>query len=174
MSSYLTRDKLMHFLEQLGARARTRGACYLTGGACALLQGWRETTVDVDLKFEPEPQGVFDAIPELKRSLEINVELASPDDFVPVPTNWKENSPFIGQFGNLSVYHFDFTAQAISKLERGHPKDLIDVRAMISRGLTSKQRVLDMVQMVLPMIRRYPAIDEDTFARRIEEFFKGT
>jgi hypothetical protein len=45
--------------------------------------GWRDSTIDVDLSFDPEPDGVFDAIPALKRELSINVELASPLDFIP-------------------------------------------------------------------------------------------
>jgi hypothetical protein len=48
----LTREKLLRFLERLGARARTPGACFITGGGSALLVGWRETTIDLDLTFE--------------------------------------------------------------------------------------------------------------------------
>lgn len=172
MDNLLTREKLVAFLSQLGGKARSRGACYLTGGASALLVGWRETTLDVDLKFDPEPLGVFDAIPELKKSLQINVELASPDDFIPVPADWKSNSPFVGQYGELSVYHFDFTAQALSKIERGHPKDLLDVREMLRRGLTSKDQLFTMLQAIRPLVRRYPAIDEETFVSRIESFVR--
>ena len=119
MDHLLDKQKLIEFLTQLGRRAGAKGACYLTGGASALLVGWRATTLDVDLKFDPEPPGVFDAIAELKKSLQINVELASPDDFIPVPQDWKNQSPFVGQYGDLSVYHFDFTAQALSKIEKG-------------------------------------------------------
>jgi hypothetical protein len=32
------------------------------GGATAVLFGWRNTTVDVDLKLEPEPAGVLEAL----------------------------------------------------------------------------------------------------------------
>jgi hypothetical protein len=36
----------------LGEAAARDGTCYLTGGATAVLLGWRETTLDVDLKLE--------------------------------------------------------------------------------------------------------------------------
>lgn len=72
MREKLTRPKLHAFLERLGAQARTPGACYLTGGACALLEGWRETTIDVDLKFDPVPAGVFEAIPRLMQELVVD------------------------------------------------------------------------------------------------------
>jgi len=172
MDNLLDMQKLDEFLSQLGQRARSKGACYLAGGASALLMGWRETTLDVDLKFDPEPAGVFDAIAELKNSLQINVELASPDDFIPVTPDWKNRSPFVGQYGDLSAYHFDFTAQALSKIERGHPKDLLDAREMLRRGLTSKPLLTTMLLAVRPLLKRYPALHEDDFVRRIEAFLR--
>ena len=44
---------------------------------------WRETTIDLDLTFDPEPAGVFEAIPALKRELQVHVELAASSDFRP-------------------------------------------------------------------------------------------
>jgi hypothetical protein len=45
---------------------------YLTGGSTAVIEGWRATTIDVDLRFEPEQdellRELYDAIePELYR-----------------------------------------------------------------------------------------------------------
>jgi hypothetical protein len=53
----LTKGKLLDFLGRLGASARNPGACFITGGGSAVLLGWRDTTIDVDLKFDPEPAG---------------------------------------------------------------------------------------------------------------------
>lgn len=53
----LTKEKLLEFLGHLGAEAKTPGVCFITGGTCAILLGWRETTIDVDFKFDPEPAG---------------------------------------------------------------------------------------------------------------------
>ena len=38
------------------------GRVYLVGGASALLEGWRRSTVDVDLRLDPEPRGAFEAM----------------------------------------------------------------------------------------------------------------
>lgn len=38
---------------ELGRVARAPVRIYLTGGSTAVLEGWRESTVDVDLRFEP-------------------------------------------------------------------------------------------------------------------------
>lgn len=67
-------------IRAFGREARGPGSVYLTGGATAVLEGWRKTTVDVDLKFDPEPPGAFEAILRIKNELDINVELASPDE----------------------------------------------------------------------------------------------
>lgn len=37
-------------MRRLGGAARSPGRIYLVGGSSAVLVGWRETTVDVDLK----------------------------------------------------------------------------------------------------------------------------
>ena len=69
--------KLMTFMAELGNRVRGSGRIYFAGGATALLHGWRSTTIDVDLKPDPEPPGLFEALAVLKDELDINVELAS-------------------------------------------------------------------------------------------------
>ena len=39
--------------------------------------------MDMDIKADPEPAGFYETLPKLKESLQINIELASPDLFVP-------------------------------------------------------------------------------------------
>lgn len=66
--------KVRALIEEIGRRAKGAGNVYFTGGATAVLEGWRATTVDIDLKLDPEPAGIFQAIADLKEELEINVE----------------------------------------------------------------------------------------------------
>ena len=70
-------------MQELAKAAKSPGKVYFTGGATALLLGFREQTIDIDLKLDPEPKGAFEAIAVLKDQLNLNVELASPDDFIP-------------------------------------------------------------------------------------------
>lgn len=61
-------EKVRSLMRLLGRTARSEGTIYLVGGASAVLVGWRETTVDIDMKLDPEPRGVFEAIePQLPR-----------------------------------------------------------------------------------------------------------
>src|ERR1051325_4804685 len=95
MRRNVTSAKLEEFMQRLGRGAKSGGVVYITGGATALMLGMREQTVDIDIKLDPEPKGAFEAIAELKDSLEVNVELASPDQFIPPLPGWKERSPLI-------------------------------------------------------------------------------
>jgi len=112
---------------ELGRVARAPVVIYLTGGSTAVLEGWRETTVDVDLRFEPEAEELMRALPDLKERLGINIELASPPDFIPELPGWRERSPLLFSEGLVSFHHFDPYSQALSKIERGFKHDLSDL-----------------------------------------------
>src|SRR5262245_59033635 len=64
--------RIHELMRALGAEAVEPGQAFLAGGATAVLLGWRETTVDVDLKLVPDQDRVLRAIPALKESLELN------------------------------------------------------------------------------------------------------
>ena len=153
------REKIEAFMSALAARVGSPGRIYFTGGGTAVLFGWRATTIDLDLKAEPEPQGFFEAIAELKETVDLNLELASPDDFIPALPNWRERSIFIARRRELDFYHYDLYAQALAKMERGHERDLADVRAMSELGLIKYERLLQLFGAIEPELIRYPAID---------------
>ena len=136
-----TAKKVCQLLRRLGEEAQGPGRVYLVGGASAVLVGWRETTVDVDLKLAPEPPGVFEAIARAKEALDMNVELAAPDDFIPPLPGWQERSPHLAQHGQVAFFHYDFYAQALAKIERAHQLDWADVRAMSERGLIEPRQL---------------------------------
>ncbi len=59
-------DSVRQFVQALGRACTGAGCVYLVGGATAVLLGWRNTTVDIDLKLDPEPEGAF-ALSRLER-----------------------------------------------------------------------------------------------------------
>lgn len=154
----------------LGHRVRSSGAIFLTGGATALLFKWRETTIDVDIKPDPEPAGLFEAIAALKDELDLNVELASPDQFIPAIPGWRERSLFIARHGRVDFFHYDPYGQALSKLQRRHERDLQDVRAMVRDGLVRVDRLPEMFAQIEPHLIRYPAVDPASFRAAVMEF----
>jgi hypothetical protein len=155
----------------LGSSADEDGACYLTGGATAVLLGWRPSTIDVDIRLVPEAERLLRAIQELKDELRINVELASPAEFIPVPSGWEDRGVYVGREGRLTFYHFDLLAQALAKLERAHTQDLEDVEAMLARDLVDPARALSYFEEIEPDLYRFPAIEPRAFRRRVEEAF---
>jgi hypothetical protein len=167
-------ERIRRFMAALGAEADEDGAAYLTGGSTAVLVGWRASTIDVDLELVPESDRLLRAVQRLKDELRINVELASPAHFVPVPPGWEARSVFITREGRLSFYHFDPYAQAISKVERGHAQDLEDVGALIGHGLVDPRIALSYYERVEPELYRYPAIDAASLRERVREAFGGS
>jgi len=141
---------------------------YLTGGSTAVLEGWREATIDVDLRFEPEADELLRALPALKERLAVNIELVSPPDFIPELPDWRERSPLLFREGAVDVHHFDLYSQALSKIERGFEQDLEDVRSMIARDLVEPSRLRALYEKIEPELYRYPAIDPPALKRKLE------
>ena len=165
-------DRIRRFMRGLSREAAAPARVYFTGGATAVLYAWRDATIDVDIKIVPEHDRLFRAIADLKESLQINVELAAPADFIPVPSGWEERSPFIAQEGPLGFHHFDLYAQALAKAERGHAQDLHDIREMLARGLVEVGKAVEYFGQIEPYLYRYPAIDPQTFRRAVEQMFR--
>lgn len=173
MRAETTKAKLERFLSALGQRVRGPGVVYLTGGATALLHGWRTMTIDVDLKADPEPAGLFEALAALKDELDINIELASPDQFIPPLPGWRERGVFIAAHGPVHYFHYDLYSQALSKLQRRHERDLRDVRAMLRDGLIRLDRLQELFTQIEPQLIRYPGVDAASFRAAVEDFCRG-
>lgn len=163
--------RVREFMRMLGRAADREADAYFTGGATAVLVGWRPTTIDVDIRIEPELDSLLRAIPQIKDELRINVELASPAEFIPVPDGWKERSISIGREAKVAFHHFDPYAQALAKLERAHDRDLVDVKALVEAGLVEAAQALDLFGEIEPELYRFPAIDPTAFRRSVEEAF---
>ncbi len=162
--------RLHDFMRALGREAAEEGRVYLTGGATAVLIGWRATTIDVDMRIVPESDDVLRCLPRLKEELRINVELAWPEQFVPALSGWEDRSPRIVREGRLSFHHYDFYSQALSKLERGHRQDLDDVSEMRRRDLVKPDELLRLYGAVEAQLYRYPAVNPATLRSAVESF----
>lgn len=156
-------DSIERFMKALGRAGRANARIYFVGGVTAVLLGWRESTIDIDLKLVPAANEILKALPDLKERLQVNVELASPDDFIPPVPGWEERSSFIAREGGIDFFHYDFYAQALAKIERCHNTDLLDVHQMIHRGLIEPSRLLEYFSRIEDQLYKYPAIDGTSF-----------
>jgi hypothetical protein len=155
-------------MRAIGDAARAPLQVYLVGGATAVVEGWRQATIDIDLALGPGHDAVLRAIPAIKEALDVNVELASPEDFIPVKPGWQERSPFVAQEGKVTFRHFDLYAQALAKIERGHETDRADVAQLLSRQLVDRVRLLEYFHAIEPELYRFPAIDPASFRQAVE------
>ena len=127
MRRLATAERIRAFLSGLGRAASEPSSAYLTGGSTAVLLGWRESTIDVDLKLVPDSGSLLRAIPTQKE-----------------------------------------------ELERGHVRDLEDVKAMLDRGLVERTALLAFLDAIEDELYRFPAIDPPSFRRAVEAVALGT
>ncbi len=163
-------DHVRRFMRDFGRACAAPARIYLTGGASAVLMGWRASTIDLDLKIVSADDSALRALPRLKEALRLNVELAAPDQFIPSLPGWETRSAFIADEGRASYYHYDFYSQALAKIERSHRLDLEDVRMMTERGLVEAGKLRELFGKIEPELFRYPAVDAKAFRASLERF----
>ena len=128
------RARIEFFLRRLGERFRRPARLYLVGGTTMVYEGFREQSLDIDLTMDvpsADHAELIQAIRALKDELALNVEEASPGEFIPLPNGYRERAQFIGRFGSVDVFHFDLYSTALSKIARGTEEDLNDVVALL-------------------------------------------
>ncbi|MGJ8723003.1 MAG: DUF6036 family nucleotidyltransferase [Roseibacillus sp.] len=174
MREPLNKIRLLELMSALGQKLNSPGRIYVTGGATALLHGWREMTIDLDLKAEPEPPRFYEVIAELKNSLQANLELASPDQFLPPLPGWESRSLYHDQFGKTDFYHYDPYGQVLSKIERNHTRDQHDVQCFLRDGLVELGRLKELFLEVKSDCIRYPAIDAEDLENRLNDLIANS
>ncbi|MYH63264.1 MAG: hypothetical protein F4148_16415 [Caldilineaceae bacterium SB0675_bin_29] len=131
------RQGIERFLQSLGTRFTKPGRLYLVGGTTMVYEGLRQQKLDITISFEVDDRvhsAFVAAVRDLKERLSLNIEEASPADFIPLPSGYRERSPFIGRYGQLDVFHFDLYSTALSKIERGTESDFDDVLSLLRSG----------------------------------------
>ncbi|MBI2922904.1 MAG: hypothetical protein HYY18_17760 [Planctomycetes bacterium] len=164
-------ERIRAFMESVGRDCQKPARVYFTGGACAVLLGWRQATLDVDIRIEADSDAVFQLLPKIKEALHLNVELASPSDFIPELPGWRDRCVFVAREGRVDFFHYDFYAQALAKTERGHTMDLQDVGSMIRSGLVEPPKAMELFARIEPDLPRYPALDPSSFRKAVEKMF---
>ena len=164
------RRRIEQFLTALGSRFKRAGRVYLVGGTTLVWEGLRAQTIDIDLTYDvlSEDAGDFaQVIQVLKRELDINVEEASPGDFIPLPAGYRERSLFIGRYGLLDVFHFDLYSTALSKIERGREEDLSDVLILLKDGRIDMDQLGANFKEILPRVETHSLKgDPEEFGRK--------
>ncbi|MEO8196300.1 MAG: DUF6036 family nucleotidyltransferase [Thermoanaerobaculia bacterium] len=174
MRRLVDRANLDALLRELGRHAEAPTRLFLVGGSSALLHGWRSSTIDVDIRIEPDSGAVARAIPQVKERLAMSIELASPLDFLPPLPGWRDRCRFLRQEGKLAIFEFDFYSQALAKIERGFETDLADVRSMIGEGLVEPKQLQSLFSEIAGEFFRFPAVDVRALAADLARAMAST
>lgn len=145
---------------------------FFVGGGTAVLEGWRESTIDADLYTSDDR--VFRDIQGIKERLEMNIELARPEDFVPPLAGSDDRHVFIETVGKVSFYHYDPYAQLLSKVVRGFHRDMLDAGKFIASGMVDAGKFRSLVRGIPDRAyARYPALSRGAIHDAVEHFLSG-
>ncbi len=161
-----------NFLERLGSCFRHKAQLYLVGGASLLLAGGKTSTFDIDIHFDvtPEVHAEFiRCLRQVRRELRVPIEEVSPGEFIPLPAGYVNRHQFVGRYGPIEVFHFDFYAVALSKIHRGNEKDFADVINMIHGQLIDFTTLEALFEELLPRYDSYGLkADPELFQRKFD------
>ena len=148
-------------LTALGKAYRKQGRIYLAGGAALVHMGLRSgSTLDIDVVIETTNEDeMVTAIRRLVEQMQINIEFASPADFIPVPAQWMEHSRYIGRYGQIDAFYYDFYSLALSKISRGSDRDLIDDKLLVQQQLITLEELDAAYKEVSPRVGKRPYIN---------------
>ena len=163
-------DDLMH--EIAGSyRARRAARVFIVGGGTAVHSGWRNSTIDAGLYSDDA--GVFDDIQSMKERLQLNIEFARPENFVPALRGSEARHLFIKTIGKVSFLHYDPYAQMLSKVVRGFRQDLLDARNFLSSGMVDPVHFRSLVYSIPEMeFQKYPALSRDAVLEAVDDFLE--
>jgi len=170
----LTREALRELMQELSRTAPPDESfrVYLVGGGTAVAAGWRNATIDADLHADDE--AVFRDIQGIKERLELNIEFARPEHYVP-PLDGSENRHvFVDRAGDVEFYHYDPYAQLLSKVVRGFRKDLLDAERFVTSGMVDPERFRELVEGIPDTAyARYPNLSRPAVEEAVEDFLSA-
>jgi hypothetical protein len=158
-------------MKELAQSAPRRGAyrVYFVGGGTAVYLGWRRSSIDVDLFSDQDV--IFRDIQRIKERLNINIEFARPEDFVPPLAGTADRHMFIEKVGAITFYHYDPYAQLFSKVVRGFARDLDDAHKFVSSGTVDPAQFRALVAKIPnAAYARYPSLSRKGVEGAVDRF----
>ena len=171
MRNRLTRESLLALMRGLARSANPKQhyRVYLVGGGTAVLAGWRESSIDADLYARQDE--IFRDVQKIKDRLNLNIEFARPEDFVPPLEESETRHVLVETVGGVSFYHYDPYAQLLSKVVRGFARDVVDANAFVASGMVDPERFRNLVQDIPESAySRYPRLSAQAVRAAVDDF----
>jgi hypothetical protein len=142
---------------------------YFVGGGTAVYSGWRESTIDIDLSADND--AIFRDVQGVKERLQVNIELARPEDFVPSLRGSDDRHIFIVTIGRVGFYHYDPYSQLLSKVVRGFNRDMQDAENFVLSGMVDPELFRSLVLRIPDRAyAKYPALSRDAVLDAVQAF----
>jgi len=142
---------------------------FFVGGGTAVLEGWRDSTIDADLCSDRDE--IFRDIQGIKERLRLNIEFARPEDFVPPLAGSDDRHVFVESLGRVAFFHYDPYSQLLSKVVRGFRRDLQDARSFVESGMVDPERFRSLVKAIpAAAYSKYPALSKQAVLEAMEGF----
>ncbi|TMC14232.1 MAG: hypothetical protein E6J34_23885 [Chloroflexi bacterium] len=106
--------------------------------------------------------------------MNINIEFASPGDFMPLPTQWEARSAFIRRYDQVDAFYFDWYSIALSKILRANEQDITDVQLLLDQEFVDMSELDMLYQNVLgkighpPNDRLFPNLSQEQFSQHYQ------
>lgn len=158
-SAYVvSHENIEQFLHLLARQFPEPSNLYLTGNAIFAHLGLRPSTTNVlQLVVETtDEERMITLMQRCASSLHLNVEFSSPEDLIPIPWTWQDQAKYVGPYGYIDVFYFDFVSLALSKIAQGSQSDLNDVWLLVQQRLLSLHSLDDAYLEVQPRMGRKP------------------
>jgi hypothetical protein len=144
---------------------------YFVGGGTAVHAGWRESTIDADLASDDD--AIFRDVQGIKERLQLNIEFARPEDFVPPLRGSNDRHLFIDTVGKVSFFHYDPYAQLLSKVVRGFNRDMQDAESFVRSGMIDQQLFRSLVRRIPERAyAKYPALSRQGVLDAVDDFLE--
>lgn len=174
MRAELTRERLSALMREL-ARTAPRGKksyrVYLVGGGTAVHAGWRASSVDADVCADDD--SVFADIQGIKERLNVNVEFARPEHFVPALEGSARRHVFIETVDRVSFFHYDPYAQVLAKVVRGFGRDIDDACEFVRSGLVDPAKLQALVAAIpASAYAKYPSLSRAAVGQAVDAFLR--
>jgi hypothetical protein len=145
---------------------------YLVGGGTAVEAGWRDASVDADLWSDREE--IFRDIQHIKERLNVNIELARPEHFVPPLRGSADRHVFVERVRSVSFYHYDPYAQILAKIVRGFRRDVEDAHRFLESGMVDPEKLRALVHEIPDeAFARYPSLSPGELRGAVEDFLRS-
>lgn len=178
---YTTNDvvsqaSIEQFLQVLAMTFQQPSNLYLTGDAVFVHMGLRaSTSATLSLVIEAaDENSMTTAVQRSAERVHLTPAFASPEDSIPIPWSWQDHAQYVGPYGYIDVFYFDYISLALSKIAQGSEQDLNDVWLLVRQKLLSLHDLDNAYLEIQPRMGRkpYDHVQPQQFAQRYAQVRK--